>query len=163
MDRWPALMGAPRQCMPQADIVHDKFHLCKYMGEAVDTVRTQEHRRLWQAGSSPLTGSQWAWLKSYPDGRSAEAVSLRALNQPNLKTSRAWASKENFSQFCSYSYQGSAKRFFDAWSTKAMRNRREPIKKVVHRLRRHATGLLKASASTESAMPVLKGSTAPSN
>ncbi len=113
------------------DIVHDKFHISKYLGEAVDTVRKQEHRRLMRAGASPLTGSKWAWLKSYPDGRSAEAVSFRALNQLNLKTSRAWTIKENFTQFWSYSYKGSAKRFFDAWSNNAMRSRLKPIKKVV--------------------------------
>jgi len=90
MDMWPAFMSATKQCMPQADIVHDKFHISKYLGEAVDAVRKQEHRRLSPAGTSPLTGSKWAWLKNYPDGRSAEAVSFRALHQLNLKTSRAW-------------------------------------------------------------------------
>jgi transposase len=109
MDMWPAYMSAARQCMPQADIVHDKFHVSKYLGEAVDAVRRQEHRKLSQAGTSPLKGSKWAWLRKYLDGRSAEAVSFRALNQLNLKTSRAWRIKENFSQFWSYSYKGAAK------------------------------------------------------
>jgi transposase len=76
MDMWPAYMSATRQCMAQADIVHDKFHISKYLGEAVDVVRRQEHRKLSQAGTSPLTGSKWAWLKTYPDGRSAEAISF---------------------------------------------------------------------------------------
>ena len=63
MDMWPAYMSATRQCMPLADIVHDKFHVSKYLGETVDAVRKQEHRSLSQAGTSPLTGSKWAWLK----------------------------------------------------------------------------------------------------
>ena len=145
MDMWPAFMGAANQCLPQADIVHDKFHISKYLGQAVDTVRKQEHRQLAQAGTSALSGSKWAWLRSYPDGRSAEAVSFRALNQLNLKTSRAWAIKENFTQFWAYYYKGSAKRFFNAWATHAMRSRLEPIKKVVKMLRRHETGLLNFS------------------
>jgi transposase len=114
MDMWPAYMSAARQCMPQANIVHDKFHVSKYLGEAVDAARRQEHRKLSQAGTSPLKGSKWAWLKKYPDGRSAEAVSFRALNQLNLKTCRAWRIKGNFSQFWSCSYKGAAKRFFQA-------------------------------------------------
>ena len=142
MDMWPAYMSATRRCMPQADIVHDKFHISKYLGEAVDAVRKQEHRSLSQAGTSPLKGSKWAWLKKYPDGRSAEAVSFRALNQLNLKTSRAWCIKENFTQFWSYSYKGAAKRFFKAGSNNAMRSKLEPIKKVVKMLRRHEEGLL---------------------
>ena len=145
MDMWPAFMSAAKACLPEADIVHDKFHVAKYLGEAVDTVRKQEHRRLSQAGVSALTGSKWAWLKRYPDGRSAEAVSFRALNQLNLKTSRAWTIKENFSQFWGYRYQGAAKRFLDAWATNAMRSRLEPVKKVVNMLRRHEAGLLNFS------------------
>ncbi len=145
MDMWPAFMSATRQRLPQADIVHDRFHVAKYLGEAVDTVRKQEHRRLSQAGTSPLTGSKWAWLKRYPDGRSAEAISFRALNQLNLKTSRAWAIKETFTRFWGYSYQGAARRFFNAWSSNAMRSRLEPIKKVVRMLRRHEVGLLNYS------------------
>ena len=131
--------------MPHADIVHDKFHISKYLGEAVDAVRKQEHRSLSQAGKSPLTGSKWAWLKKYPDGRSAEAISFRALNQLNLKTSRAWCIKENFTQFWSSSYKGAAKRYFKAWSNNAMRSRLEPVKKVVNMLRRHEEGLLNFS------------------
>jgi transposase len=145
MDMWPAFMSAAHACVHQADIVHDRFHVSKYLGEAVDAVRKQEHRSLTQAGSSPLTGSKWAWLKRYPDGRSAEAVAFRDLNQLNLKTSRAWRIKETFAQFWVYHYTGAAKRFFDAWSSNAMRSRLEPIKKVVKMLRRHEVGLLNYS------------------
>jgi transposase len=145
MDMWPAYMSAARRCLPQADIVHDKFHISKYLNEAVDAVRKQEHRGLCQAGTSALTGSKWAWLRNYPDGRSAEAISFRALNQLNLKTSRAWRIKETFTQFWRYHYKGAAKRFFDAWSNNAMRSRLAPVKKVVKMLRRHEQGLLNFS------------------
>ena len=145
MDMWPAYMSAAKQCLPQADIVHDKFHIAKYLGEAVDAVRKQEHRALSKAGNSPLTGSKWAWLKSYPDGRRTEAVSFRALNQLNLKTSRAWCIKENFSEFWRYRYKVAAKRFLKAWSNNAMRSKLEPVKKVVLMLRRHEEGLLNFS------------------
>jgi transposase len=145
MDMWPAFMNAARTIVPQADIVHDRFHVAKYLGEAVNAVRRTEHRLLSKAGTSPLTGSKWMWLKNYSDGRSAEAVSFRALNQLNLKTSRAWRIKETFTQFWAYRYPGAAKRFFDAWAANAMRSRLEPIKKVVRMLRRHETGLLNFS------------------
>ena len=145
MDMWPAFMSAAQECLPQADIVHDRFHVSKYLGKAVDAVRKQEHSRLSKTGSSPLTGSKYAWLKHYTDGRSAEAVSFRALNQLNLKTSRAWRIKETFIQFWSYHYKEAARRFFNAWSNNAMRSRLEPVKKVVRMLRRHMQGLLNYS------------------
>lgn len=145
MDMWPAFMGAARACIPQADIVHDRFHVAKYLGDAVDAVRRQEHRSLMRTGDSPLTGSKWAWQKTYADGRSSEAVAFRALNQLNLKTSRAWRIKETFKEFWRYRYPGAAKRFFEVWANNAMRSRLEPVKKVVRMLRRHEAGLLNYS------------------
>jgi transposase len=145
MDMWPAYMSAAKECLPQADIVHDRFHISKYLNESVDKVRRSEHRALSKAGSSPLTKTKYDWLRSYPDGRSSEAVAFRALKQLNLKTSRAWAIKENFTQFWSYRCERSAKRYFDSWSKSAMRSRLEPIKVVVKMLRRHETGLLSYS------------------
>src|ERR1019366_5913771 len=143
MDMWPAYISAAKACIPQADIVHDRFHVSKYLGKAVDKVRYREHRIL--GSQSPLTGSKYAWLKSYADRRSAEAVAFRALNQLNIKTSRAWRIKETFFQFWSYRYKGAAKRFFDAWSNNAMRSCLEPIKKVVTMLRKHEAELLNYS------------------
>ena len=142
MDMWPAYMSAARQCVAQADIVHDRFHVAKYLNTALDQVRRAEHKALSQGGVDTLRGSKYDWLKTYADGRSSEAVSFRALHQLNLKTSRAWAIKVDFNAFWTYRYTGAAKRWFDAWSTHAMRSRIEPIKKVVRMLRRHEAGLL---------------------
>jgi transposase len=143
MDMWGPYMTATTACLPHADIVHDRFHVSKYLGKAIDKVRYQEHRNL--GNKSPLKGSKYAWLTTYADGRSSEAVAFRALNQLNLKTSRAWRIKETFMQFWSYRYKGAAKRFFDAWSNNAMRSRLEPVKKVVKMLRKHEKGLLNYS------------------
>jgi transposase len=145
MDMWQAYQSAVQTSLPQADIVHDRFHVAKYLNEAVDQVRRAEHRELKKTGPSALTGSKWRWLKTYADGRSAEAVAFRALNQLNLKTSRAWRIKETFASFWSYRYTAAAQRFFHAWAGNAMRSRLDPVKKVVRMLRRHETGLLNYS------------------
>lgn len=145
MDMWRPFMSAVGSILPQADIVHDRFHISKYLNEAVNKVRYQEHKELTLAGTSPLAGSKYSWLKTYADGRSSEAVSFRALNQLNLKTSRAWRIKENFSQFWQYHQGAAAKRFFKSWSNNAMRSQLPPIKKVVKMLRNHEQGLLNYS------------------
>ncbi len=145
MDMWPAFMGAARRCLPNAAIVHDRFPVSKYLNEAVDKVRRQEHRALQKAGSSPLTGSKYRWMKTYADGRSSEAVSFRWLSHLNLKTSRAWRIKENFAQFWLYRQTSAAKRYFKSWATHAMRSKLPAIKAVVQMLRRHEGGLLNYS------------------
>jgi transposase len=46
LDMWEPFIKAVGQYLPQANIVHDKFHIAKYLGEAVDKVRKQENRSL---------------------------------------------------------------------------------------------------------------------
>ena len=142
MDMWPAYMSAASTMLVNVDIVHDKFHVSKYLNDAVDQVRRAEHKRLRARGDSSLSGTKYDWLRSLPDKRCAQAVALRDLYQANLKTSRAWALKESFAAFWDYRYPKSAERFFNAWITRAMRSRIEPIQSVARMLRRHRAGLI---------------------
>jgi transposase len=142
IDMWPSYMSAAQSLLINADIVHDKFHISKYLNEAVDQVRRSEHKSLLRQGDSSLSGSKYAWLRGLPDKRSAEAVAFRHLYHANLKTSRAWALKESFAAFWDYRYPKAAQRFFDCWRTRAMRSRIEPMKTVTQMLRRHNEGLI---------------------
>ena len=142
MDMWPAYMGAVRETLPKASIVHDKFHVVKYLNESVDQVRRREHRVMSAAGFSPLVGTKYSWMRNFKDKRSSEAVQFRALHQMNLKTSRAWTIKETFAHFWTYHSISAASSFFTEWSNNAMRSKLEPVKKVVKMLRRHLDGLL---------------------
>ena len=142
MDMWPGYMSAAREMLSSADIVHDKFHVSKYLNDAVDLVRRREHKRLLWQGDTSLTGSKYDWLKSWPDKRCAEAVAFRQLYDANLQTSRAWVLKESFSAFWDRKTPEAARRFFDSWSKRAMRSRIEPIKAVAMMLRRHIDGLV---------------------
>ena len=142
IDMWPGYMSAIGSMLGQADIVHDKFHVSKYLNEAVDKVRRSEHKKLRAQGESALTGTKYHWLRTIPDKRSAQAVEFRHLYQANFKTSRAWALKESFAAFWDYRYAASAANYFDSWATRTMRSRLEPMKDVAKMLRRHRRGLL---------------------
>jgi transposase len=142
MDMWPGYMSAAMGKLRNAAIVHDKFHVSKYLNEAVDQVRRAEHKRLLARGTSPLTGTKYQWLRSMPDKRCAEAVALRELHRANLKTSRAWALKESFAAFWNYRNRKAAERFLRAWTARAMRSRLVPLRRLVQTLRRHSDGLL---------------------
>jgi transposase len=50
VDMWPPFIQTIEKQVPEADIVHDKFHVSKYWGEAVDKVRRQEHKELLAQG-----------------------------------------------------------------------------------------------------------------
>jgi len=42
MDMWKSYINAVGYCIPNAEIVHDKFHLIKYLNEAIDNIRRRE-------------------------------------------------------------------------------------------------------------------------
>lgn len=58
MDMGQAFMTSTAKNVPEAKIVHGKFHISKYLGEAVDKVRRAAHRELNKDGESSLTGLQ---------------------------------------------------------------------------------------------------------
>jgi transposase len=56
MDVGASCASATRQAAPQAKIVHDRFHVSKYLNDAVDQVRRAEHKRLFATGDNSLAG-----------------------------------------------------------------------------------------------------------
>ncbi|MFN7869501.1 MAG: transposase, partial [Planctomyces sp.] len=56
MDMWQAYETSTVTNAPNALIVHDRFHISKYLYEAVDKVRRAEHRELRQTGDDRLKG-----------------------------------------------------------------------------------------------------------
>lgn len=142
LDMWQAFMTSAAKNVPQAKVVHDKFHIAKYLGEAVDKVRRTEHRELKQDGDSPLTGLRQLFLYNEENLDEDSYFEVLTIQQADLKTGRAWAIKENFRHFWTYSSRAWGRRFFDRWYGWAIRSRLDPIKKVAKMLKRHLDGLL---------------------
>jgi len=140
MDMWAAYENAVNEKLPNADIVHDKFHISSYLNKAVDDVRKEEHRRLMKEGDDTLKNSKYQWLRNFPDLRSQP--SFQSLYNANLQTSKAWRLKESFSGFWQYSYIISAVKFFEDWCKQVKRSRLGPMKKVAEMLQGRLQGLL---------------------
>ena len=127
---WQAFENSVRKNAPQADIVHDKFHISKHLNEAVDKIRRQEHKQLKQEGDERLTGSKQLWLYNEENIRESRRQEFEALKNQDLKTARGWAMKENFRGFWTYCYAGAAENFFDDWYSWVSRSRLEPMMKA---------------------------------
>jgi transposase len=142
MDMWQAYVGATEKMAPRAKIVHDRYHTAQHLNQAVDQVRRAEQKKLLREGDRRLTGTRQLWLfseENVPNGRHGEFRQLQTLN---LKTSRAWAIKEQFRTFWSYSYAGHARRFFQQWYGWAARSQLAPIIKRARMLKKHLDRLL---------------------
>ena len=142
MDMWEPYMSSAAEQAPQAEIVHDKFHVAKHLNEAVDRVRRQENKTLRAEGDDRLTGSKHLWLFR-PDNLTEERRQwLAELRDGDLKTGRAWSIKEHFRRFWEYTYASTAEEFFSEWHAWAVRSRLAPIIEKAKMLKRHLPGLL---------------------
>ena len=142
VDMWPAFANSVKTNAPQAEIVHDRFHISKHLNEAVDRVRRSEHKALQRTGDDRLKGSKHLWLFNPENLSDDRWIEFETLKDQELKTSRGWAIKEQFRWFWEYRYAGNARKFFDRWYGWATHSRLKPIIKVAKMLKRHLNNIL---------------------
>ena len=76
----------------------------KKFNEALDEIRRDETRALRVAGYEPvLRKARWCLLKRPENLTDRQTTSLREILKHNLKTVRAWLSREDFQRFWEYS------------------------------------------------------------
>lgn len=141
-DMLPAYGNAVAAQTPNAELVHDKFHVAKHLNDAVDKVRRAENKALQAIDDDRLKRTRQLWLFSKPNLSAKQKRAFDAIKKRGLKTARAWALKEQFRWFWRYVYPTSAEDFFDSWYAWAIRCRLKPILKVARMLRRHLPNLL---------------------
>ena len=142
LDMWPAFINSARKNFDEADLVFDRFHVSKHLGEAVDQVRRAEHKTLQAQGDDSLTGSRYSLLRSSETRTQKHEDILGKLRCKNLKTSRAWAIKESFVEFWEGRNEGFAEGIFRDWYCWATRSQLPPMIKVAKMLKRHLFGLM---------------------
>ncbi len=142
MDMWEPFLKASRERAPQAEVVHDKFHIASHLNEAVDEVRRKEHKELMAQGDATLTGTRQLWLFNPLNFTAEQAVEFASLRDSGLKVARAWAAKELFSRLWHYRYEGAARKFFRNWFGWVSRSRLKPLIKVARMLKSHLDNIL---------------------
>ncbi len=142
MDMWPAFLNAREVVFPQADTVHDRYHIAAYLGEAVDKTRRNEHRTLTRQDDATLNKTKYLWLRSQANLTDKLKAALDALTSLDLETAKVWAFKESFRQFFACATQDEAKRFFENWHESALALGNTYLTKVAQMLKKHIAGLL---------------------
>lgn len=142
-DMWKPYLRVIAKKAAQAVHILDRFHIMSHFSKAIDEVRASEARALKAAGGGEvLKGSRWCLLKRPENMTEAQEVKLADLLRYNLKTVRSYLLKEQFQLFWSYRSPFWASVFLDLWSTRALRSRIEPIKKVARMIRHHQALIL---------------------
>jgi transposase len=142
MDMWAAYRNATNEVLPFTEIVHDRFHVCKHLNEAVDKVRRQEHRQMLLQGDDNLKGTKYWWLKNEPELTDDALARFEELKKAGLKVARAWEIKQLFRHFWTSTNVKQARTFFEKWYIRAIHCRLNPIKKVAKMIKKHLENLL---------------------
>ena len=142
MDMWEPFRRAVERLLPRAAIVHDRFHIMRYLTEAVDHVRRSENKALLSQGEDTLKGTRFLWLRRPGNLSEEQSLEFRELKSKGLKVARAWSIKELFDRLWSYSYDGAARKFFRRWFFWATHCRLKPVMEVARMLKRHLDNIL---------------------
>lgn len=140
MDMWKPYMKAANEILPQAAIIHDKFHTAKYLNKGVDEVRKIEVRN-----EQALKKTKYLHLKDPKGWSNEEALKFREIDAINLKTSKAWRIKENFKEIYTIGNWYVCKDFFEEWYKNVLESELKPMIKVADTILRHIKGVLNSA------------------
>lgn len=128
--------------LPKADIVFDKFHLVRYLSEAVESIWKSESHELSRKNNDILIGTKFSWLKNPEKYSEKDKAFMRTIRLKTYKVGRGWLIKEAFKQFWHYKYKGVAKKYFDRWYFWATHSRLRPIIRAARTLKKHLFGIM---------------------
>jgi len=125
--------------VPLADekLVFDKFHIAQNLNQAVNRVRSAEHRRLSAEGDTILKGTKFDWLRHPASFTRAAGQAFDALRERVHRVARAWELKEAAMAIFDLKAPWAARRNFERWYAWAIRSQLEPIKRVARTLHRY--------------------------
>ena len=146
MDMWDPYIKSTVKYVPDADmkIAFDKYHVAKHLGDAVNKVRIEEHKKLKSEGRDDLKKTRFLWLMNPENMDETLWKNFEPLRNSNLKTAKAWAIKELAMTLWSYVTRGWALKAWKRWLLWAMRSRLEPIKKAGEMVKRYLWRIVNA-------------------
>jgi transposase len=143
MDMWKAFRNSTLKAdhAPQANILFDKFHIIRHLGEALDKVRKSEYARLTGKNRRYIKGQKYTLLSRRENLSQKGRQSLKTLLKANKRLNTAYLLKESFGQLWDYKREGWAQRFFENWRDALKWQRLKPYEKFAKMIDRHWDGI----------------------
>jgi transposase len=140
MDMWKPFMAAAGEVIPHAEIIHDKFHVAKYLNKGVDDTRKKEIKK-----QEILRNNKYLFLKNKDKWSEEQAIKFEEINQINLLTSQAWKIKENFKGIYNQWSKKSCLDYFEIWYKNTIQSEISPMIKVAKTMLNHLKGIINAA------------------
>ena len=142
MDLWAPYLNSVRRHLKNAVVVFDKFHVYKYLSDAIEAVRRHEQQIADEKTGQLIKGTRWLWLKAKGHLKRKEQYTLAQIMKVNRRLQRAYVLKEDFEAFYASEDSKDAARFLKAWTRRCKQSRLEPFLALAKRLNRWADGIL---------------------
>lgn len=139
MDMWKAYITSVAEVFPDADTVHDRFHLVKYLNEGIDKVRRREAKH--QEG---LKNSRFALLKNRENLTDKQQIIFEHIQAENYEVAKAWRVREDFKAMFGLPSLGEAISLFIKWGASVLRNNIKEMVKVAKMFNAHLKGVCNA-------------------
>lgn len=138
IDMSAAFIKGVAECLPNAELTHDKFHVLALASKAVD-----ETRRIEQRLDPALKGLRWTLLKNRDSLTPAQRADLDALlaQVASKRTARAWLYRDQLRDILNRKQINVVTDMLHQWCTNVNRSKVEPMKKVARTIRKHQEGI----------------------
>lgn len=143
MDMWKPYLKATKYLLPKAEIVHDRFHLVKYLNDAVDKVRRREVKV-----HDELKKTKYIFLKNPENQTEQQRIKFEAISDANYEVSRAWRIKENFRDIFGCDNTSDAFHLIMRWLNHATSSNIKEIIKVADMFKNHFKGIVNAMVNS---------------
>jgi transposase len=139
-DMWDAYLTVSKEKMPDAAKVIDRFHLIKYLNEAIDKTRKQELK----TERELLSKAKYVMLKNEENLNEKQRQQFEAINKANLRTAHVWRAKENFKEMIFQPDQPHAIMILSKWLQQARTTTLHYLLKVADTFEKHFTAVANA-------------------
>lgn len=141
MDMWKPFFNSAKKNVPTVQVVYDKFHILRHLGDALDKTRRNEYHRLTGKNRSYIKGQRYTLLSHRENLTLEGRRTLRKLLKVNKRIHTAYLLKESFGQLWDYETEGWARRFFEHWRDSLKWQRLAPFEKFAGMIERHWDGI----------------------
>jgi transposase len=142
MDMWPAYLNTIKEKIPNANIIHDRFHLVKYLNDGLDKVRKREVKE-----HEELRNTKYVLLKNQANLTDKQYIKFKSIQDANYEVSRAWRIKEDFRSIFGSKDMAEAVGLFIKWGSSVIHSRIAEMFKVAKMFNKHLEGVCNALVS----------------
>jgi transposase len=144
MDWWQAYESAVKECLPQAAVVWDLFHVVKkYNHEVIDRVRIDQARRCQtEEEREAMKKAKFILLKNRDNLLEEEPAKLKKLLSINRPLFSTYVLRDALKKLWDYVQPKAAAEWFQGWYRRAARSGIAPLKRFAKSIKERIDGVL---------------------